>query len=72
MQGTRHVGYNSYLKYTTAKYYIPSGRCIQSRNYSSLKSGGEVTIVPDSLITEFRTAEAVRYTTAEALSPMSR
>lgn len=56
VQGTRHVGYNSYLKYTTAKYYIPSGRCIQSRNYSSLKSGGEVTIVPDSLITEFRTA----------------
>ena len=56
VQGTRHVGYNSYLKYTTSKYYIPSGRCIQSRNYSSLKSGGEVTIVPDSLITEFRTA----------------
>ncbi len=56
VQGTRHVGYNSYLKYTTAKYYIPSGRCIQSRNYSSLKSGGEVTVVPDSLITEFRTA----------------
>lgn len=56
VQGTRHVGYNSYLKYTTAKYYIPSGRCIQSRNYSSLKSGGEVTIVPDSLISEFRTA----------------
>lgn len=56
VQGTRHVGYNSYLKYTTAKYYIPSGRCIQSRNYSSLKSGGEVTVVPDSLISEFRTA----------------
>ncbi len=56
VQGTRHVGYNSYLKYTTAKYYIPSGRCIQSRNYSSLKSSGEATMVPDSLITEFRTA----------------
>ena len=52
VQGTRHMGYNSYLKYTTAKYYIPSGRCIQSRNY---KSGG-ATMVPDSLITEFRTA----------------
>lgn len=53
VQGTRHVGYNSYLKYTTAKYYIPSGRCIQSRNY---KSGGTTTVVPDSLISEFRTA----------------
>jgi carboxyl-terminal processing protease len=52
VQGTRHVGYNSMLKYTTAKYYIPSGRCIQSRNY---KSGG-ATMVPDSLISEFRTA----------------
>ena len=52
VQGTRHVGYNSFLKYTTAKYYIPSGRCIQSRNY---KSGG-ATMVPDSLISEFRTA----------------
>jgi carboxyl-terminal processing protease len=51
VQGTRHMGYNSYLKYTTAKYYIPSGRCIQSRNY---KSGG-ATAVPDSLIDEFRT-----------------
>ena len=53
VQGTRHVGYNGYLKYTTAKYYIPSGRCIQSRNY---QSGGTATVVPDSLITEFRTA----------------
>lgn len=52
VQGTRHVGYNGYLKYTTAKYYIPSGRCIQSRNY---KSGGATTVVPDSLINEFRT-----------------
>ena len=52
VQGTRPVGYNGMLKYTTAKYYIPSGRCIQSRNY---KSGGS-TMVPDSLITEFHTA----------------
>ena len=53
VQGTRHVGYNGYLKYTTAKYYIPSGRCIQARNYDS---DGKTTIVPDSLISEFRTA----------------
>ena len=55
VQGTRYVGYNGYLKYTTAKYYIPSGRCIQSRNYATMRSEGSVTTVPDSLITEFRT-----------------
>ena len=55
VQGTRHVGYNNYLKYTTAKYYIPSGRCIQSRNYSSVRGEGSSTMVPDSLISEFRT-----------------
>lgn len=55
VQGTRYLGYNTYLKYTTAKYYIPSGRCIQSRNYASLRNDGVVTEVPDSLISEFTT-----------------
>lgn len=55
VQETRYVGYNNYLKYTTAKYYIPSGRCIQSRNYASMRSDGSATTVPDSLISEFRT-----------------
>jgi carboxyl-terminal processing protease len=55
VQETRHVGYNNYLKYTTARYYIPSGRCIQSRNYASMRTDGSVSTVPDSLISEFRT-----------------
>ena len=55
VQGTRYLGFNTYLKYTTAKYYIPSGRCIQSRNYASLRNDGVVTEVPDSLISEFTT-----------------
>ena len=55
VQGTRYVGYNSYLKYTTAKYYTPSGRCVQSRNYATMRTEGSVTTVPDSLISEFRT-----------------
>ena len=55
VQGTRYLGYNTYLKYTTAKYYIPSGRCIQSRNYASLRNDGVATEVPDSLISEFTT-----------------
>jgi carboxyl-terminal processing protease len=55
VQGTRYLGYNTYLKYTTAKYYIPSGRCIQSRNYASMRNDGVATEVPDSLISEFTT-----------------
>lgn len=55
VQGTRSLGYGSYLKYTTAKYYIPSGRCIQAVNYSKRRSDGSVESVPDSLISEFRT-----------------
>ncbi len=55
VQSTHHVGYNNYLKITTAKYYIPSGRCIHARDYSTLDSDGRVGTVPDSLITEYST-----------------
>lgn len=55
VQETRYMGYNNYLKYTTARYYIPSGRCIQARNYASMRADGSVSTVPDSLISEFRT-----------------
>lgn len=43
VQNHREVGYNSRIKVTTAKYYIPSGRCIQSREYAD----GEPKIIPD-------------------------
>ena len=55
VQSTNPVGYDSYLKLTTAKYYTPSGRCIHARDYSSLGSDGSVGVVPDSLISEFST-----------------
>ena len=55
VQGTRHIGYNTYLKYTTSKYYIPSGRCIQALNYSARNSNGSATTTPDSLLTAFET-----------------
>ena len=57
VQATRHVGHNSYLKITTAKYYIPSGRCIQAINYSKRNNNGEIEHIPDSLIKEFKTAK---------------
>lgn len=55
VQSTNYLGYNTYLKLTTAKYYIPSGRCIQSRNYAAMRREGTTEEVPDSLISEFYT-----------------
>jgi carboxyl-terminal processing protease len=55
VQTIRPVGYNAYVKVTTAKYYIPSGRCIQAIDYSRRNADGAVEFVPDSLIREFRT-----------------
>lgn len=56
VQSTRPVGYNSLLKLTTAKYYTPSGRCVQAIDYSEHNADGKVRHVPDSLTNEFRTA----------------
>src|SRR5690606_1580820 len=44
------------LKITTAKYYIPSERCIQAIDYAQTRENGEITSVPDSLRKEFKTA----------------
>jgi carboxyl-terminal processing protease len=55
VQQTRKLSYNSQLKLTVAKYYIPSGRCIQALNYSHRKKDGSVGKVPDSLMTSFKT-----------------
>jgi len=55
VQATRKLKYNTQLKVTTAKYYIPSGRCIQALDYSHRNEDGSVGHVPDSLVTEFRT-----------------
>jgi len=55
VQTTRPLSYNSQLKVTTAKYYIPSGRCIQAVDYSNRNEDGSVGLIPDSLIREFAT-----------------
>ncbi|MBN1769081.1 MAG: S41 family peptidase [Prolixibacteraceae bacterium] len=55
VQTTRDLSYNAKLKVTTAKYYIPSGRCIQALDYSNRNEDGSVGHVPDSLISEFET-----------------
>ncbi|MDW3195965.1 MAG: S41 family peptidase [Cytophagales bacterium] len=55
VQQTRPLAYNSQLKVTTAKYYIPSGRCIQAIDYSHRNPDGSVGKLPDSLKVEFKT-----------------
>jgi carboxyl-terminal processing protease len=55
VQTTRDLSYNTKLKVTTAKYYIPSGRCIQALDYSTRNEDGSVGHVPDSLMSEFKT-----------------
>lgn len=55
VQQTRPLSYNAQLKVTVAKYYTPSGRCIQALDYSHRNEDGSVAKVPDSLITAFKT-----------------
>ena len=55
VQQTKDVAYNTKLKLTVAKYYIPSGRCIQKLDYSHRSQNGNADEVPDSLINEFVT-----------------
>lgn len=55
VQQTKPLTYNAQLKVTVAKYYIPSGRCIQALDYTHRNELGSVDHVPDSLISAFKT-----------------
>ncbi|HSO78009.1 MAG TPA: S41 family peptidase [Bacteroidales bacterium] len=55
VQVARPLSYKAGLKLTTAKYYIPSGRCIQAVDFSHRNEDGSVGVIPDSLIKTFRT-----------------
>jgi len=57
VQSIRDLGYGATLKLTTAKYYTPSGRCVQAIDYSHRNEDGSVGYVPDSLKREFHTAK---------------
>ena len=56
VQSIRPVAYNGQMKVTTAKYYTPSGRCVQAIDYSNRNEDGSVGHIPDSLTKEFKTA----------------
>ncbi|WP_455673462.1 S41 family peptidase [Phocaeicola sp.] len=56
VQVPRELPYNSSMKVTTSKYYIPSGRCIQAIDYSKRNADGSIARTPDSLTNVFHTA----------------
>lgn len=56
VQSIRPLPYGGELKVTTAKYYTPSGRCVQAIDYSNRNEDGSVGHIPDSLTREFKTA----------------
>ncbi len=56
VQSIRSLPYGGELKVTTAKYYTPSGRCVQAIDYAQRREDGSVASIPDSLTREFKTA----------------
>ena len=56
VQSIRPMPYNGQMKVTTAKYYTPSGRCVQAIDYANRNEDGSVGHIPDSLTQEFKTA----------------
>lgn len=69
VQSVVPLGYNAYVKLTTAKYYIPSGRCIQRINYSAHNDKSGTEIIPDSLIGEFTTLGGRKVYDGKGLMP---
>ncbi|MBL0742094.1 S41 family peptidase [Chryseolinea lacunae] len=69
VQTTRPLAYNAQLKVTTAKYYIPSGRCIQALDYTHRKEDGTVNKMADSLKSEFRTKHGRKVYDGGGLDP---
>jgi carboxyl-terminal processing protease len=69
VQTTRPLSYNAQLKVTTAKYYIPSGRCIQALDYTHRKDDGTVEKFADSLKAEFKTKNGRKVYDGGGLDP---
>ncbi len=69
VQTTRPLAYNAQLKVTTAKYYIPSGRCIQAMDYTHRMNDGSVKRVADSMKVEFKTAHGRKVYDGGGLDP---
>ena len=69
VQNVVPLSYNAQLKITVAKYYIPSGRCIQAIDYTHKDNNGYFTKIPDSLIREFKTRNGRKIYDGGGISP---
>ncbi|MAW66044.1 MAG: peptidase S41 [Flavobacteriales bacterium] len=69
VQVTRKLKYNTSVKVTKAKYYLPSGRCIQAIDYSKRNSRGESVKTPDSLLAKFTTKNGREVLDASGITP---
>lgn len=69
VQVTRKLKYNTSVKVTKAKYYLPSGRCIQAIDYSKKNSRGESVKIPDSLLAKFTTKNGREVLDASGITP---
>ncbi|TAN21585.1 MAG: S41 family peptidase, partial [Chitinophagaceae bacterium] len=69
VQTTRDLPYDTKIKFTVAKYYTPSGRCIQAINYSQDNNEGYVSLIPDSLRKDFHTKDGRVVRSAGGIMP---
>ncbi len=69
VQVTKSLGYNARLKITTAKYYTPSGRCIQALDYTNRNLDGSVGAIPDSLKKEYKTKRGRKVLSGGGVEP---
>ena len=69
MQNVFPLSYNTQVKITVAKYYIPSGRCIQEIDYAHKNAAGANSTIPDSLITAYKTIHGRTVYDGKGISP---
>ncbi|MEN8927544.1 MAG: S41 family peptidase [Flavobacteriales bacterium] len=69
VQQTKDMEYNSIIKLTIAKYYTPSGRCIQRLDYSNRNTTGKGTNISDSLVQSFTTKNGRPVTDGRGITP---
>tara|TARA_Y100000766_G_scaffold64651_1_gene54072 strand:+ start:2257 stop:3918 length:1662 start_codon:yes stop_codon:yes gene_type:complete len=69
VQVTRKLKYNTSIKVTKAKYYLPSGRCIQAIDYSKRNDKGKLIKTPDSLLGKFTTKNGREVLDASGITP---
>lgn len=69
VQTTRDLPYHTKIKITTARYYTPSGRCIQAIDYGHRNDDGSVAYIPDSLKKDFHTKDGRMVTDGGGIAP---